>query len=144
MALTSGLNPNVVQTRLDALVKEEFDYQRGPDDIGADNSTFFKQESIDRQAVVYEEHMGPGAFTDHEEDVSVEEAVIRSGNLRTTSINNYKRDIPIPDEFFQDEKHDVVNFQARMLGQNAVKSRDRFALEQSYGDAFGGATSPDN
>ena len=121
-------------------MKEEFDYSRGPDDIGAGNSVFFKQDSIDRAAVVYEEHMGPGMFTAHQEDESVQEASIRSANLTTKSVNNYKRDIPIPDEFFSDEQHDVVNYQARELGRTAKASQDKFALEQSYGDAFTAAS----
>ena len=102
MSFNSGANAPLVQTRLDALAKEEFDYPDQPGEITSKDTLFFKQESFDKGSYVHEEIEGPGAFAEHAEEQEVDESSPRSGNLVTTRILAYKRDIPIPDEVMED------------------------------------------
>lgn len=128
---------------MDAIFKETFDRGNEPQEVLATDSLFFKQESFDKGSYVHEEIEGPGLFTPHSEEQDAEEAAPTSGNLVTTRINSYKRDLPIPDEAFRDAQLGAVDYQVRMLGQRAGVSRDDYAFRQSYGDAFGGVDTPD-
>ena len=141
-SFNSGANPNLVQTRLDAIVKEGFDAAEKPGEFRADDSLWLKQEAFDKGAYVWEELEGPGEFTPHAEEQEVEEASPRSGNTTTVTIANYKRDIPIPDEVMEDAQLGAVEYEVRQLGVRARTTRDDRALRGTYGDAFS-ATTPD-
>src|SRR3990167_68424 len=143
MSFNSGANVNLVQTRLDSIVREEFDHPNEPNEVTALTTTFFKQEPFDKGSYVHEEIGGPGAFRDHAEEEEVDQATPRSGNLVTTRIRAYKRDIPIPDEMMEDNQLGTVDYEVRQLASNAKLSRDDFAFRQSYGDAFSGSLTPD-
>lgn len=142
MSWNSGANANLVQTRLDAIVKEVFDRGREPQEVMADDPLFFKQESFDKGSYVHEEIEGPGPFFDTSEEQDVNEAAPRSGNLVTTRIRKYALDLPVPDEAFSDAQLGAVEYNVRMLSQRARLSRDDFAYRQTYGNAFS-ATTPD-
>lgn len=143
MSWNSGANANLVQTRLDSLAKEEFDWPSQPEEVNASDTLFFKQETFDKGSYVHEEIEGPGAFTEHTEEQDVDEASPISGNLVTTRIRNYKRDLPIPDEAFHDAQMGAVEYQVRLLARNAKLASTDYAFRRSYGDAFGGADTPD-
>ena len=143
MSFNSGAIANLVQTRLDSIVKEEFDYPSQPDEVESTDSLFFKQETFDKGSYVHEELQGPGQFNEHVEEQEVEEASPRSGNLVTTRIRKYARDIPIPDEVMEDAQLGAVEVETRLLARNARLASTDYAFRRSYGDAFGGADTPD-
>lgn len=143
MSLNSGLNASLVKTELDLVLFSNFDRENEPQEVLATDSVFFRQSNIDRGSVIYEEVELPGEFTAHTEEQDVQEASPRSGNQVTKTINNYKRDLPIPMEFFDDDQHDTVRHQVEGMAMRARTSRDKFAFQQSYGDAFSGVTTPD-
>lgn len=143
MALTSGLAPSAVKTAIDDFVRPEFDREEEPQEALATNGVFFKQFTSDRGAEIWEEYSGVGSFTSHLEQDDIEEAVVRLANQKTYTNINYKRALPIPVEFFEDDMHAVANESFQMFGVRARTSRDKFAYQQSYGDAFSGVTTPD-
>lgn len=143
MSFNSGAIPNLVQTRLDSIAKEEFDYPSQPDEVTSTDTLFFKQETFDKGAYVHEEIQGPGQFNETVEEQDVEEASPRSGNLVTTRIRKYARDIPIPDEVMEDAQLGAVEHEVQLLARNARLASTDYAFRRSYGDAFGGADTPD-
>jgi len=145
MSLTSGRAANTVKTALDDVMEDamQVDREREPQEVIATNSIFFMQKDIDRQALVLEDLMGPGLPEAHVEEQEVNEASPRVDNQKTHTILNYKQDLPISREYFDDDQHTVVDDLVREMGLNARLGRDKHAYEQSYGDAFSGVTSSD-
>lgn len=143
MSWNSGANANLVQTRLDSLARQEFEWPSQPEEVNSSDTLFFKQESFDKGSYVHEEFEGPGQFNEHSEEQDVEEASPISGNLVTTRIRAYKRDLPIPDEAFEDAQMGIVENQVKLLARNAKLASSDYAFRRSYGDAFGGADTPD-
>src|SRR3990167_3331154 len=143
MSFNSGANANLVQTRLDSLAKEEFDYPASPGEVESTDTLFFKQESFDKGSYTHEEIAGPGQVNEINEEQDVEEASPVSGNLVTSRILKYAKDIPIPDEMMEDAQLGVVEYQTRLLARNIRLASTDHAFRRSYGDAFGGANTPD-
>lgn len=142
--LISGNNENIVKTRLDDVLYEEFDRGSEPGEIRATDSLFFKQDSTDRQAVTFEEHAGPGLFKSHAEQEVVEATSPASGNLTTKSIINYKEDMPVPREFFMDDLHNMVDEDVRRMGEMARLTQDKLTMRNTYADFSGNYhTTPD-
>lgn len=140
MSFNSGANANLVQTRLDSIAKEEWDYPSQPEEVTSDDTLFFKQESFDKGSYVHEEIEGPGQFNETAEEQDVEEASPRSGNLVTTRIRKYSRDLPIPDEVMEDAQLGAVEYEIRLLTRNAKLASTDYAFRRSYGDAFTAAS----
>ena len=143
MSFNSGANADLVQTRLDSLVKEEWDYPSQPDEVTSSDTLFFKQESFDKGSYVHEEIQGPGQFNEIAEEQDVEEASPRSGNLVTTRIRKYAKDLPIPDEVMDDAQMGAVDYEVGLMVRNAKQASTDYAMRRTYGDAFGGADTPD-
>jgi hypothetical protein len=143
MALNTGLNPDLVKTAIDEVVYPEFDREDEPQEVLATNPIFFKQESTDRQAVITDEYEGPGLFEAHDEEESIKSVNIRTGNQKTHTVLNYKKQVKIPVEFFEDDMHSAVGNTVEQFGLRARTSRDKHAYENSYGDAFSGVTTSD-
>ena len=101
-----------------------------------------KKEVFDKGSYVHEEIAGPGQFNEIMEEQDVEEASPVSGNLVTTRIRKYAKDIPIPDEVMEDAQLGTVEYETRLLARNARLASNDYALRLSYGDAFG-ANTPD-
>lgn len=140
MPLKTGYNPSLVKTAIDEVFFSESDREAEPGEVLAPNPIFFIQDETEKGAEITEEYEGPGGFTEHVEEESVEEATIRTGNQKTHTVKNYKRGVYIPVEFYEDDMHSAVNRTIRKFGERARLSRDKFAFEKSYGDAFSGAT----
>lgn len=136
MSFNSGANANLVQTRLDSLTKEEWNYPNLPGEIESTDTLFFKQEPFDKGSYVHEEIGGPGQFNEIQEEQEVEEATPVSGNLVTTRIRKYAKDLPIPDEVMEDAQLGSVEYQTRLMSRNARLASNDFAFRRSYGDAF--------
>ena len=131
---------DLVRTSLDDAFFETFDLPRQPDQVRADDGLFFQQITHDKQAYIDYEVAGPGQFSQVVEDEEYPEATIKTGNRVAHVINNYKKSIPITEEFIEDDQWAVVQNEVRMMGDRARTTRDEFASRESYGDAFSGAT----
>ncbi len=131
---------DLVRTSLDDVAWEAFDLERQPDSARADDALFFRQMTNDKQAFIDFEVAGTGQFDQVVEDEEYPEATIRSDNRVAHVINNYKKSIVLSEEFIEDDQWDVVTNEIRMAGDRARTTRDEFAIRESYGDAFSGAT----
>jgi len=143
MPLHKGTAPSAVKTAIDDVVYAEYDREDEPQEVLATNGIFFKQLSSSQGAEIFEEYSGVGGFTTHDEREDIDEASVYLANQTTYTHNNYKRALPISVEFFEDDKHMVVNKSIERFGMRARTTRDKYAFQQSYGDAFSGATTPD-
>lgn len=141
--LNSGNNPEVTKTSLDEVLYTEHDIKPTPEQIDVTDGVFFKQESTDRSADIYAEYMPPQEFPEHAEEEELNDDTVRTDNKTTKDVRNYKNSIKIPIEFWEDDQHSEVSETIRQFGRKARNARDKFGFQQSYGDAFSGATTPD-
>jgi len=139
--MNTGYNPSLVKTAIDEVFYGEYDRESEPQEVLATNPIFFKQSQTDRGAVISEEYEGPGAFEVHVEEEEIKQATIRTGNQKTHTVLNYKKGVKIPVEFYEDDMHDAVNQTIAKFGMRARTSRDKYAYELSYGNAFSVTTS---
>lgn len=135
--------PNLVKTRIDKVVKPEFDRELEPEEVLATNGIFFKQDTIDRNAITIEEYSGVGAFTAHNELETIEEATVRAANLTTYTVKEIKRKLRLSREFWRDDLHSTSQLSMQQFGVRARTSRDKIAFADTYGDAFSGTVTPD-
>lgn len=131
---------DLVRTSLDDVAWERFDLERQPDSARADDPLFFRQKSHDKQAYIDFEVAGPGQFDQVVEDEEYPEATLLDGNRVAHVINNYKKSLVLTEEFMEDEQWEVAQNWVRMAADRARTTRDEFAMQESYGDAFSGAT----
>ena len=135
--MNSGLNPDVVKTELDFVFFSEFDLDAQPGFATARDSMVFRQKSTGLGTVRTEEIEGPGAWESHQEEEERTLTSIRAANPKNHEIVNYKKTIPIPQEYFEDDQHDTINESVRKAGIRGRTTQDKFAFDV-YVDGFGG------
>lgn len=131
---------DLVRTSLDDVAWEAFDLERQPSEVFATDPLFWEQKETDKQAFIDFEVAGPGQFEQVVEDEDYPEATIRTDNRTAHVINNYKKTIALTEEFIEDDQWDVVQNEVAMAAHRARTTRDAFAIRETYGDAFSGAT----
>ncbi len=141
--LISGLNPSIVKTAIDDVFMSRFDREREPGEVLATDATFFKQDSTTKSAEITEEYVGSDLFEINEEQEELSDATPRTDNQITHVVNKYAKKMFISDVFFEDDQHSIVNRSIEDFGRKAKLTRDKFAFQQTYGDAFSGATTSD-
>lgn len=128
---------------LDEVFGSAYEMDKQPGETRADDSLFFKQDSTDWLTVQYAESMGPGDFNVTAEDEEVDEATVRVGNRTTAEVFEFDRDIAIPQRYQESSQaYGMVEGWVRELGVRARTSRDKYAMQYSYGNAFS-VTTPD-
>lgn len=103
---------------------------------------FFRQRSTGKQAEIVEEYLPPSEFGSHVESEELDEATIATDNQKTYTVVNYKKALPIPVEYFEDEMHGVVSDTFENMGRKARNTRDHKTFDGTYANAFS-ATTPD-
>jgi len=145
---TGGQSPDAVQTAIDAVFYEtEAERSSQPSYIGATNSVFFKQSSIDQRAFIFDEDAGVPDVAEVAEQAEVPTVNTFIGNKKTIELTKNTNDLPVSWEAFKVGPNGA-NKQAeigRQIGDAVVRTRDRRALTETYGDAFNGNfyTTPD-
>lgn len=142
---TTLLSPDACQTAIDAVMWEEFDRERQPSYLSADDPMFFQQASTDRMVFIWDEDSNVGLFEAHDEQEEVKTTNTFIGNQTTKRVTKFLKDIPISWEAFKTDqvgKRDRIGFQ---IGDRARVTRDLKAILNTYGDAFAGSisTTPD-
>lgn len=141
MALTSGSTQGLVdKTEIDTLFFAEVDRENEPDEVIATNPVFFKQGTTNKAAEITADLGGPGQFEQHSAGEEIRQVNITVQNQKTHSVLNYKKAVPIDVEFFEDDQHATVSQTITNFGMRARTSRDQYAFERSWGDAFSGVT----
>lgn len=140
MGVSTGLNPEINKTSLDKVVYTQFDEKATPDQADALDSVFFKQDSTELGAISVAEFMPAGLFEEIAEEADYEMDEFKAGAKTTYDILAYKKEFPIPEEFYEDNQHNFVPNGIRDAGRKARMSRDKFAFYRSYQDAFSTTT----
>jgi hypothetical protein len=129
---------------LDEIFWSAYEMDKQPGEVRADDDLFFAQDETGFLWVQYAESMGPGNFRKHAEDEEVDDATVRIGNRTVAEVFEYDRDIAIPQRYQEaSSMYGTVQGWVRELGIRGRTSRDKWAMEQSYGDAFSGVVTPD-
>ena len=137
--MNGGLNPELILTSLDEVFFGGYDVDTHPAYANATDGMIFGQDTATNSAVISNVMGMPGLFTDVNEEEPADNASIRSDHKATQNVKNFKRNIPISKEYFDDEEHNSVNEQIRNLGNRARTSQDKNALDV-YKNGFTTAT----
>lgn len=139
------LSPDAVKTGIDAVMYERFTRTLQPNYLSASDEMFFKQDSTDLVAFIWDEDSNVGEFdeTGEQEDILSTDTFI--GNTKTKYSQKYTKQVPISDEAFRADKVGKRASIGRNIGDRARQTQDRKAILSTYGDAFAGAinTTPD-
>lgn len=142
---TGGLSPDAVKTGIDAVMYETFTRTQQPQYLSASDSMFFKQDTTDLLAFIWDEDSNVGEF-----DATAEQQEILStdsfiGNTKTKFSQKYTKQVPISDEAFRADKEGKRAAIGRNIGDRARQTQDKQAILSTYGDAFAGTlnTTPD-
>lgn len=142
---TSLLSPDACQTAIDAVMYEKYDREEQPDVLSCRNSMFFKQDTTDSMAFIWDEDSNVGAFqkTEEQEEVLSTNTVI--GNQKSKRVTKYTKQIPISWEAFKTDKVGKRERIGQQVGDRARLTQDKETILNTYGDAFDGAinTTPD-
>lgn len=142
---TFGLSPDACKTAIDAVMFEEYSREQQPGYLRASDSFFFKQDTTDKLAFVWDEDSNVGEFQETGEQEEILNSDTRTGNQKTKLSQKYTKQVPVSDEAF---RADAVGKRARIgqqIGDRARVTQDRKSILNTYGDAFDGSqnTTPD-
>lgn len=126
--VTSAINPNVVKTALDKVFMQEFNGKMHPGYVDAQSPSVFKQETIDRAAIVTEVFKGTGLWDAKAEEADVKSGSVRVGNQQTFVVTEYAKSIDISKNFFDDEQHGVYSKMVADMGETGRITRDSNAF----------------
>src|SRR3990167_7875177 len=142
---TAELSPDAVQTAIDAVMWEEYDRERQPSYLSANDSMFFKVGGIDKYKFVYDEDSNVGMFEETGEQQEIIRTNTRIGNQTTATIDKYMKSIPISWEAFKADQVGKREQIGKQVGDRARLTQDFNAVLNTYGDAFAGSvsTTPD-
>lgn len=139
------LSPDAVKTGIDAVMYERFTRTLQPNYLSASDEMFFKQDTTDLVAFIWDEDSNVGEFdeTAEQEDILSTDTFV--GNTKTKYSQKYTKQIPISDEAFRADKIGKRASIGRNIGDRARQTQDRKAILSTYGDAAAGSlnTTPD-
>lgn len=142
---TTLLSPDACLTAIDAAMWEAYTREEQPGYLKASDSFFFKQDTLDKIAFIWDEDSNIGAYqvTGEQEEILNSDTFV--GNTKTKRSLKYTKQIPVSDEAF---RADYIGKRAQIgkqLGDRARMTQDRETLLDTYADAFAGSinTTPD-
>jgi len=126
----SNLATNVVKTALDLVFNTEFSLAMLPGYATVDSGEVFKQETIDRAAVITEQFMGTGYFENRTEVQDVPAGTARVGNQKTFSVTNWAKSTDISKNLMDDDQHNTIDMLIKGMARNAklTKSKNAFTV----------------
>lgn len=140
-----ALSPDACKTAIDAAMYEEFTREQNPGYLRASNNFFFKQDTTDKLAFIWDEDSNVGAFQETGEEEEILNTDTRVGNQKTKLSQKYTKQIPISDEAFRADQIGKRAKIGQQVGDRARVTQDQKAILSTYGDAFAGSinTTPD-
>jgi len=118
---------------------EEYSREQQPAYLRASDSFFFKQDTTDKLAFIWDVDSNVGAFQKTGEQEEILNTDTRIGNQKTKTSQKYTKQVPISDEAF---RADAVGKRARIgtqVGDRARLTQDSESILNTYGDAFAGS-----
>lgn len=142
---TAGLSPDAVKTAIDAALYEEYSREMQPGYLSASDSFFFKQDTTDKLAFVWDEDGGVPNLEETGEQEDIKSVDSRIGNTKTKFSQKYANQIPISDEAFRADQVGKRAELGRQVADASRRTRDQKAILATYGDAYAGSinTTPD-
>lgn len=142
---TTLLSPDDAQTAIDEVMYEEFTRTAVPAYLSAQDGFYFKTDSTDSIAFIWDEDSNVGEFEETGEQEEVTSTSTRIGNTKTKRVTKFMKQIPISWEAFktsQQGKRDKIGSQ---VGDRARVTQDHRAIINTYGDFVAGSvnTTPD-
>jgi hypothetical protein len=128
IGFTSQSAASTVKTALDMVFDSEYGLEQVKGYASAEDASVFKQETIDRSAVITEQFMGPGYFESRAELADVPAAHARVGNQKSFAVLNYSKSVDISKNLFDDNQHGDVEKLIRKMARNARLTRDKNAF----------------
>lgn len=124
----SNLATNVVKTALDLVFNTEFSLAVLPGIATVDSGEVFKQDTIDRAAVITEQFQGTGYFENRTEVQDVQSGTARVGNTKTFSVTNWAKSTDISKNLMDDDQHGTIDMLMKNMARNGrlTKSKNAF------------------
>ena len=135
MSYSSGLNPDVVLTKLDKVWNQTFNGQQHPGYATAETGQLFKQDSVSTSAVIMETFKGVGEWEETAEEATLPAGNPRINNEKTFTVAKYAKSVSIPKEFFDDNLHGSYSMMIQNFARRARTTRDKNAMAV-YNGAF--------
>lgn len=141
----ADLSPDACQTAIDGVMWENYQRERQPSYLSAQDGGFFNSSGIDRLAFIYDEDSNVGMFEQTEEQGEIRRTDTRIGNQTTARVIKYMKSIPISWEAFKADQVGLRNRIGQQIGDRARLTSDFRSILNTYGDAFAGSvsTTPD-
>ncbi len=126
---TEAQNFSIVQTELDAVFFQVFDYTSTfPGVARATTGEIFKPVETTHAAWIQSINKGSGLFPSIGETVTVPVSVPHVTNKQTTLVNTYAQAIPISKQLFDDNMHGVWAAEVQDFAQKALDTQDYTAF----------------
>ena len=136
---TYGLSPDAAQTAIDAVMYEEYSREQQPAYLRASDPFFFKQDTTDKLAFIWDVDSNVGAFQRTGEQEEILNSDTRIGNQKTKISQKYTKQVPISDEMFRADAVGKRDRIGRQIGDRARLTQDSESILNTYGDAFAGS-----
>ena len=142
---TSALSPDDCQTAIDEVMYEEFTAEQVPAYLSAQDGFFFKTDSIDSMAFIYDEDSNVGEFEETGEQEEIVSTSTRIGNTKTKRVTKYTKQVPISWEAFKTSQQGKREKIGQQIGYRARTTQDHQSVINTYGDFTAGSinTTPD-
>lgn len=128
---------------LDEIFFQEYEMEKQPGEVRADDPLFFVQGSTSWGFIQGAEYKGPGNYDVVDEEEEVPDSTIKVSNKYTSEVFEYDKDVGIPQRYQEDsEMYGVVNEMVQDMGVRGRTSRDRYAMENSWGNPFDATNNP--
>ena len=114
-------------------------YLRASDDF------FFKQDTTDLLAFIWEEDQGVGNYEKTGEQEEIVNTDTRLANQKTKLSQKYTKQTPVSDEMFKADRVGKRQMLGKQHGDAARRTQDSESILNTYADAFAGSvnTTPD-
>ena len=126
--MTSEMNQAVVQTELDDVFMQEWNFRQQAGHVDAMSSEVFIQDTTTSAAVIEEIFKGTGLWGKREESEDVQSSDSRIQNKITFNVVNLADSIDIPKNFFDDNMHSSYEKMVKNFGEMARVTRDENAF----------------
>lgn len=142
---TANLSADDTQTAIDEVMFEEFTRTSNPAYLSAQDGNFFKTDSIDSMAFIWDEDSNVGEFEETGEQEEIISTSTRIGNTKTKRVTKYTKQVPISWEAFKTSQQGKREAIGRQVGERARVTQDHKAIVNTYGDFVAGSinTTPD-
>lgn len=142
---TTQLSPDACKVAINGVMWEEYTRTQQPGYLSANDELFFKQDTLDEIAFIWDEDSNVGEFqqTGEQEEILNTDTFI--GNQKTKFSQKWTKQVPVSDEAFRTDRVGKRDRIGKQIGDRARVTQDRTSILDTYGDAFAGSlnTTPD-